>query len=399
MNNAVSITRCPDYSPVNVRAKVDEVIALLGGFEGRIKSGDKVFVKINHLGSHTADTGIITHPEVAAAVACHLRDIGARVTLGDGLESSGMGFFEKSGYMAMARKYGIELVNLKGSGYKTMEGPSGTRLALAVDSLECDHLVNVAKMKTHGLTVVTLAIKNLYGLLPHLYRHNLHKEYIVPNEFAGAVVDIYSQATPAFNLVDAVTALEGYGPSRGGRPRHVGLLVGGFDGVAVDAVCSAVMGLNPQNIAVTRIAAERGLGLADLKKIEIKGTPLEDVIVSDFKIPETIMGVIHLIDRLPGPAADFLTRLVGVTRETPRIITDHCIGCGLCKKHCPQDAITMVDRLPKINYRKCISCFCCQEFCQSDAIELARSPMADMLFNTFNSIKKVVRIFKVKGKG
>jgi len=394
----VSIARCPDYSPENVRRGVDEAIAKAGGLERRVRRGDRVFVKINHLGHHTADSAIVTHPEVAAAVACHLKDLGARVTVGDGLESTGTAFYEKSGYLETARRCGIELVNLKGRGYKKIEAPSGAKLALALDAVECDHLVNVAKMKTHGLTVVTLAIKNLYGLLPHLYRHTLHRDYVIPSRFAAAVVDVYAEAVPAFNLVDAVTALEGNGPSRGGRPRHVGLLVAGADGVAVDAVCSAIMGVDPLNVAVTRIAAERGLGTADLGRIEIAGLPLAEARVDSFAVPETIMNLIHFIDRLPGPAAQALTSLVGATRETPRVVLGRCVGCGLCARHCPQGAIRMVDGKPRINYGRCISCFCCQEFCQSDAIELSRSRVADFLFDTLKAVKKVFRVFRKKKK-
>jgi len=390
MSTRVSLIAAETYEPATVRRAVDEAIAEAGGLDGIVSRGDRVFVKINHLGNHPSDSGIITHPEIAAAVAGHLKDLGARVTLGDGLETEGHAFFGDSGYLETAKRYGLELVNLKGAEYVDTPTPSGGHLAIASAALEADCIINVPKLKTHALTLMTCAVKNFYGLLPQYLRRNLHRDHIVPKNFAAAVVDIYQAVKPAFHVVDAITTLEGFGPSRGGKPKHLGLVMAGADGVAVDAVAATIIGMNPLDIATTRIAAERGLGVADLARIDLRGIPLTRAAAKDFALPESMSHLTNFIDRLPGPVARCIAQFAGLMREIPRIVPRRCIACGLCRKHCPQGAIR-IDKVAHIDYTRCISCFCCQEFCQSDAIELSHTAAGKLILNAYNTVRSIAK--------
>jgi len=391
MKTTVSIVEASAYEPKAVRAAVDEAIALAGGLDERIRRSDKVFLKINHLGHYAADSAVVTHPEVAAAVACHLRDLGAKVVIGDGLECGDLDFYEKSGYAEAAKRYDLELVNLRGGRYLNVQAKSGLELALAAEAVEADHLVNVPKLKTHLLTLLTCAIKNHYGLLPLYLRRNFHRDFVVPSDFAAAVVDIYEQSKPLFHVVDGVMALEGMGPSSGGNPRFVGVVLAGADGVAVDAVAAALLGLDPLDVTVTAKAASRGLGIADLAQIDMEGSTLTRAAAEGFALPHTLLHVTNFVNRLPGPLADALGALVGLTREIPAIVPRRCIGCGLCKRHCPREAIEIVRRKAVIDYSKCISCFCCQEFCQSDAIEVSHTPLGDLLLKSVACVKNIVK--------
>jgi NADH-quinone oxidoreductase subunit F len=56
---------------------------------------------------------------------------------------------------------------------------------------------------------------------------------------------------------------------------------------------------------------------------------------------------------------------------TYSIDSEKCTGCGVCKKRCPQEAISgKKKKLHKIDLEKCIKCGICQDSCKFDAVEV-----------------------------
>ncbi len=106
------------------------------------------------------------------------------------------------------------------------------------------------------------------------------------------LVDINRVFKPKLSIVDGLIGLEGIGPGNPGRPISLGLLIGGQDPVAVDAVCAKIIRLEPANLQHIRLAAEAGLGTIDFDEIEIIGENLEDIIPEHFeKPPSSIEGI------------------------------------------------------------------------------------------------------------
>ena len=45
------------------------------------------------------------------------------------------------------------------------------------------------------------------------------------------------------------------------------------------------------------------------------------------------------------------------------VLKDNCIGCGTCARHCPSEAIIMVDGKPAVNEARCLGCGACEYYC------------------------------------
>jgi len=144
-------------------------------------------------------------------------------------------------------------------------------------------VVNVPVLKTHRATLLSACLKNVgVGCATREEKKRLHRLGI-----DGGIVDVYSLVKPRFNVVDCIVALEGDGPNLPpGKAKSLDLVIAGSDGVAVDAVCSAVMGINPKKVRHLEMAHEQGLGNWDLSNIEIRGELLEDV-ATKFELPST----------------------------------------------------------------------------------------------------------------
>ncbi|MDP2940839.1 MAG: DUF362 domain-containing protein, partial [Candidatus Omnitrophota bacterium] len=235
----------------------------------------------------------------------------------------------------------------------------------------CDYFVSLPKFKTHTFTTLTGAIKNLYGLASGVYKTELHKKYFRKEEFAGILAEILRQAKPNFTLVDGITAMEGDGPASAGKPRSLGLLFCGADCVALDSVLAVVMGLAPRDIPSTKIAAQNGLGVADMEEIEVLGEKLEDVVGKPFILPGP-----SLTSRIPQPLANLLRKML---RFYPKVNQKNCLDCGACIEACPNKIISRKKGKIVIDYSRCLSCFCCQETCSNTAINLRKSLLAKLL--------------------
>lgn len=381
--SVVAIVRSESYERGTVARALTECLELLGGLTRWVGPGKRVLIKINHLGDHTPEEAIIVHPVVTELLASLCKAVGAEVVVGDGLGRSGLEGFCQSGTLAATQAAGVTLVNFKGSPYPSVpvQGRFLSQVPVAQAVQDADVVINLAKMKTHVLTLLTGAVKNTYGYPPVGLCQNLHRQYATPAEFAQVVVDVFQARPPDLAVVDAVVALEGYGPSRGGRPKPVGLLLASEDAVALDAVLGALMGLGPDEVATTVNASQRGLGEGDLGRIEIRGVALAGARPRGFALPERVIRAGRLLAALPRPLHRALRRLSRETMAVPEVVTAHCIACGLCVHHCPTGAAQLVagEKAARIDRNLCISCFCCQEFCESDAIRLTHRPIGALI--------------------
>ncbi|MCS7240124.1 MAG: DUF362 domain-containing protein, partial [Candidatus Bipolaricaulota bacterium] len=281
----VVVLRAHNYELSQIRSGLEKVFSLLGGLENFVPKGARVFVKVNLLPPPSPpERGIITHPTFAEAVLTRLKELTPHIVVGDDVHEARS--FDLGGYREMCRRLGVELLNLRERGFVevALDGGVLKRVYIARAVHEAEIIVNLPKLKTHALTTFTGAIKNLYGVIPTGLRTALHGKHPKPAEFAQVLVDIFAAARPALTVMDGIVAMEGAGPANG-TPRPLGLILAGPDTVAVDAVAQSAIGLDPLRVWTTYYAHRRGLGVGELREIEVLGESLESVRVRDFRLP------------------------------------------------------------------------------------------------------------------
>lgn len=326
-------------------------------------SGKRVLVKPNMLNERVPESGVTTHPSMVRAVTKWLLDAGAEVTVGDNPGAVGRGANERcaSGSGIADAALGC-YKNISQDGVVTQVVSRYTRqLVVSRAVLDADILVSLPKFKTHSLTEITGAIKNMFGILVGGEKGRIHAVTGSYVNFAEALVDIYQIRPPDLVIMDAVVGMEGNGPSSGDL-RQIGKIIASDDGVAVDAVMTAMMGKRPEKIHMLKIAGQRRIGEINVSKLNLIG---ELEVLKDFRMPSTFL--CHIAGWI---ANNRLLRPLIESR--PMILEDKCEGCGVCVAVCPVKAISTTNKIPVINRGTCIRCYCCQELCPNNAIELHR---------------------------
>ena len=149
--------------------------------------------------------------------------------------------------------------------------PDGVEIPSLYPGKQILHLPTV---KTHGHAVTTGAVKNAFGGLLKEVRHYAHK-YM--HDVLVDLLYMQRELHPAvFAVMDGTVCGDGAGP-RTMIPRIHNFLLASFDSVAIDAVAAHMMGYDPMAIPFLRMVHERGLGIANLKDIEIAGEEIADV--------------------------------------------------------------------------------------------------------------------------
>lgn len=281
----LSLLSCPD-----ARAVADRTWhALEQAGPGHIRSlrGARVLVKPNLL---TATPLACTSPEVTTAACAWLLDQGARVTV---LDSPGFGRAESVaraiGLAEKLRPLGLAVV---GPGEAVpLRLDNGSRFGVARRALECDLVLSVPRVKAHSQMLLTLAVKNLFGLVAGMRKAVVHtREGQSPEGFADALAALWAALPPVAALADGIVAMQRTGPS-GGDPYPLGLLAACPSAVALDEALCAVLGLplsgTPLGAALERRKAP-GCAAAGARVQYTDARP-EEVAVRDFALPQELM--------------------------------------------------------------------------------------------------------------
>ena len=325
--------------------------------------GKKVFVKPNVLSISKPEEGIVTHYSVLRTVVEKLEELGpAEIIVGDNSGGRSYGTNEETfritrlleGAKGYYKNIGAEAMEV------AIESKYFNRLSVSKAVLEADIYISLPKFKTHGLTIVTGAIKNNYGILPGAQKMNGHRKTGNPFNFNEFIVDVFGIRVPDLIIVDAVVGMEGNGPAAT-TLRDIGHIMASDNAVALDATIARMMGLNPADLRFLALAKERGYGDYEASAIEIVGQ-LQPI--PDFKLPPFA----ERTDSYAPPNVREMMRKQSLLR--PKADPDLCTGCGTCVENCPVSALSMMDDRPVVDTEICIICFCCQETCPEKTMQL-----------------------------
>jgi uncharacterized protein (DUF362 family) len=253
-----------DSPDANVRAAV----AALGGMEKFVKRGGTVVVKPNVLTGRPPEYATTTNPLAVSAVIKMCLEAGAdKVIVLDNPTSSPRGAFQEAGLTQAVEEAGGTLKFLSNRDFERVDIPEGEALTswpLVVDALEADTLINLPIAKTHGMAGLTLAMKNLMGIMGDS-RGQIHVDY--PRK----ITDVNTVVKPHLVILDAYRALMRNGPT-GGNLDDVTLFktaVAGTSQVAIDTYGATLMGWKPTDLSSLVEANRRGLGEIDLSKYRV----------------------------------------------------------------------------------------------------------------------------------
>jgi uncharacterized protein (DUF362 family) len=321
-----------------IHSMVRESLDLAGGLAGKFKKGGHVVIKPNLFAPYPPPVSV--DRRVIAAAVSLAREAGAgRVTVIEGVSVGTLmkrvnpahsGVCMRRGYrtVEVMRMLGVkkavedaggEVLGVEDAEKVSVDIEGGMALHSALYPkivLDADYFINMPALKTHTMTMVTLSIKNLQGLLDEKSRYHSHRD-----DLDQHMVDIGKIRRPDLVILDGLIGMEGMGAGEGGTPVDMGIILAGHDPVAVDSIASMCMGLeNPLVVGTTRIAQHDGLGCANPFLIEVVGESVarvkkKFVLPANFTQPleSLVTGVYPNIDLYIGgacPACWLMTMLV-----------------------------------------------------------------------------------------
>ena len=373
--SVISLQRCAEYDNKVLKDKIITGLKQID-FDLTGLKNKRVCLKPNLLMPFNPERAVTTHPEFFRAVAEIVHDYTHNIII---IESPN--FFplkstiKKTGLAGIVNDLEIEVADITVT--QALLFPSAHRyksINISKAFFDVDYIINMPKLKAHGFTHYSGAVKNLFGTMPGLSKSRMHMTAPSQMEFSEFLLDLYGGLLNGFekpkkiiHIMDAVVGMEGEGPGPSGKPKKIGAVIIGDDAVALDYVAVNLVGLNLKKVFTITEGFKRGYGVKSPDDIQVKGETLKDMRITDFIAPR---GAIRagVIWPLTSPT------IKNLFVEKPVPMVDVCSLCYNCMKVCPAGAITKVGKtkVPQYNYRKCIRCFCCMETCPEAAIYLKK---------------------------
>jgi len=266
-------------------------IEALGGVKSFVKQGDSVLIKANICGGNPHKPGSYTSLEVVDEIVEMIQEVGAQPTVVDSdmIWTEFDPVADAEGWKKWAEEKNVPLLNLAQTDMVRFNFGEGSAIGIVPVSkkiVDADVIISVPTMKTHLLTNVTLAMKNMYGTFPEENKAKFHRFGI-----EDVVFEVNKAFTPNLTLIDGTIGGEAYGPLSC-SPVNFETVIASNDVVAADAVACQLMGYDPFTIAHIKKAHGEGLGDARVT-FDITSLPYPNKKDGKWEKPEPIVTTLY----------------------------------------------------------------------------------------------------------
>ncbi len=297
----VALCRCQNYDRQGLKKYIAHLVEATGF---HVPTGMQLLLKPNLVTATCHHDLACTHPEFVAAVAEYFIDRGAVVRVGDSpATGGGLRAMDICGMAESLAGLPVEMVEFAETETKVL--PSGIRVHIARHALECDALINLAKVKAHCQVRLTLAVKNYFGVVKGWHKamaHQLHGGN-GGEKFTALLVELPELLPAGLSMADGILAMHETGPMDG-KEFALGLLGCSADAHAMDTTFLQLLNVDKQSCPLWQEGARRGLAGTQQEMLSFPLACPEEMLVTNFRVPPilapTRFTLHHVIASLTG---------------------------------------------------------------------------------------------------
>ncbi|MBF0450314.1 MAG: DUF362 domain-containing protein [Candidatus Magnetomorum sp.] len=370
----VSLIACSSYDDPDLKDKILKSLIDID-FDLQLFKGMRVGIKPNLLIPTDPERAIITHPVFFQNVVQIIKEHEGIPVLVENPAVHGLStVLKKTPYGEIVQALNVGVPDMAPTQLVPYDDAHQfKRIEISKAFFDVDMIINLPKLKTHGLTVLTGALKNLFGVIPGLKKSRMHLKAPSRDDFSNFMMDLYGALLygfdppkPLLHIMDGIIGMEGEGPGLSGTPVPIGVIISSRDPLAVDWTATQVLNVPWEDIPTLTAGFQRPYCISSPDDIHIIGEAIDNVRLSSFNVSKNSI----FSNAVRWPFTSNLFKQLFVEKPVPN--PEKCTLCYQCMRICPAKAISPAEKREKIpvyDYNQCIRCFCCMEICPEAAIK------------------------------
>lgn len=280
----VSLQRCDFYDRFAIAEFIDSMVGHIDPL-GSLH-GTTILLKPNLISS-TGPSLACTHSEFVAGAALWFLDQGARVLVGDSPAFGNAAKVCKVHRISEALR-GLDVKLVDFASPVRMELAGGGSVTVAREALECDLFVGLPKIKAHKQLFVTMAVKNMFGIVKGVNKAMLHMVHGDSHErFAAIILDLVSFFPSQLHLADGIEVMHRSGPLDGSS-LALKCVAAARCPIALDTAMLNILELDPNRSPLWRLASRKGQLGSDYRNLRYPLFSPQEFHGSGFAAPATL---------------------------------------------------------------------------------------------------------------